>query len=635
MVPADCTNVLHLFMVFSMAGCYANEIYVTFELYFGLLSIGTEYTTVGLRLKNNTYQMFDIGKNITVVGKPSWKTSFKDICVAWENGVQLSISWFLTRSTFKRLNIQWLLLYSLNKTLIECFDMDPYNWYGGGEMMSQHWPIQYHSLDKTAFVPGYDGNILDPYFLTSAGISLRVDRRVPLFVSIEGSSEKKLCFHAEFKPPYRNTNLRPLKLTYTISYGKQFSKALWVNDCAKQLHYSWRIPSFTAVRNPVWSTWFYKNDVNQVTLLNYVRKIHGHHLPGSYIEIRHSWESCYGDETFDLVKFPNTSTMLKLIKELGFQVSLWIHPFISHECHEIYNKGLQEKHFVTVGGYKCTGNTTWLNNSTYAIIDVTNQFAVEWWLQRLFNLKMLGITSFKFDGDAVSFLPDDSYLNVVDELQPGYFTTAYAEFASTFGDTTQIGGGFFTQTIPNFFAIKDRYMRRSMEDELRSIIVTYLNVGIAGYPYISPGCLYGDQLDREFYIRWMQLSTFLPVMYICVPPWTYDNEVTEIVRKLITIHANISKDIIDAMSEKCAPIIRPLWWIDASDSTSQTISDEFLVGSKYMVAPILKRGAAARDIYLPSGNWTDFLRGISIQGPTWLYDYSISLNEVAYFQLRE
>ena len=31
--------------------------------------------------------------------------------------------------------------------------------------------------------------------------------------------------------------------------------------------------------------------------------------------------------------------------------------------------------------------------------------------------------------------------------------------------------------------------------------------------------------DRELYIRWLELSAFMPAMQFSIPPWAYDDEV--------------------------------------------------------------------------------------------------------------
>jgi alpha-glucosidase (family GH31 glycosyl hydrolase) len=61
------------------------------------------------------------------------------------------------------------------------------------------------------------------------------------------------------------------------------------------------------------------------------------------------------------------------------------------------------------------------------------------------------------------------------------------------------------------------------------------------------------------------------------------------------------------------------------------MSSEFLLGEDILVAPVLDEGAISRDIYLPTGQWDDKLRSRTIIGPKWLKNYTVALNELAYF----
>jgi alpha-glucosidase (family GH31 glycosyl hydrolase) len=59
---------------------------------------------------------------------------------------------------------------------------------------------------------------------------------------------------------------------------------------------------------------------------------------------------------------------------------------------------------------------------------------------------------------------------------------------------------------------------------------------------------------------------------------------------------------------------------------------EFLLGDDVLVAPILNEGAVTRDIYLPRGKWQDELQsGIVHNGNSWLRNYTVQLDELAYF----
>jgi myogenesis-regulating glycosidase len=58
---------------------------------------------------------------------------------------------------------------------------------------------------------------------------------------------------------------------------------------------------------------------------------------------------------------------------------------------------------------------------------------------------------------------------------------------------------------------------------------------------------------------------------------------------------------------------------------------EFLLGEDILVAPVLTKGAEARDIYLPEGEWQEGFEGPVHQGPVWLLAYPAPLNHLPPF----
>ena len=52
--------------------------------------------------------------------------------------------------------------------------------------------------------------------------------------------------------------------------------------------------------------------------------------------------------------------------------------------------------------------------------------------------------------------------------------------------------------------------------------------------------------------------------------------------------------------------MRPLAYHYVSDVTTHNINDEYMVGDKVLVAPIVNQGQKARAVYLPEGEWVDY-----------------------------
>lgn len=59
---------------------------------------------------------------------------------------------------------------------------------------------------------------------------------------------------------------------------------------------------------------------------------------------------------------------------------------------------------------------------------------------------------------------------------------------------------------------------------------------------------------------------------------------------------------------------------------------EYLLGEDILVAPILKRGAVRRNIYLPKGYWRDENHpNVIYKGRRWLRNYYADLSTLPYF----
>ena len=79
------------------------------------------------------------------------------------------------------------------------------------------------------------------------------------------------------------------------------------------------------------------------------------------------------------------------------------------------------------------------------------------------------------------------------------------------------------------------------------------------------------------------------------------------------------------------PVIRPLFFRNPEDEATYTISDQFLLGERFLVAPVLTKGAASRDVYLPEGLWKDFWSGEIYQGRQTLKNYPAPLEKLPVF----
>jgi len=79
-----------------------------------------------------------------------------------------------------------------------------------------------------------------------------------------------------------------------------------------------------------------------------------------------------------------------------------------------------------------------------------------------------------------------------------------------------------------------------------------------------------------------------------------------------------------------APLIRPLFYNYAKDTTALRIGNEYLWGDNLLVAPVLVKGITNLKIYLPEGQWFDFNNGKKYAGKQWI-DYPLEIEQLPVF----
>ena len=62
------------------------------------------------------------------------------------------------------------------------------------------------------------------------------------------------------------------------------------------------------------------------------------------------------------------------------------------------------------------------------------------------------------------------------------------------------------------------------------------------------------------------------------------------------------------------PLMRALWLHYPNDTIARRTADQFLWGRDLLIAPVYRKGAASRDVYLPAGDWYDWWSGDKTSG---------------------
>lgn len=162
-------------------------------------------------------------------------------------------------------------------------------------------------------------------------------------------------------------------------------------------------------------------------------------------------------------------------------------------------------------------------------------------------------------------------------------------------------------------------------DQLRLSISMTLNMGLSGAPLTGPdvGGFRGNA-DGELLTRWMQAACLMPYFRNhssletqAQEPWAFGQPFEVINRVAIELRYRLMPYLY-SMVAQCReygwPIIRPLFTAEPFNPDIRGIDDSYMLGNSLLVAPVLKKGAVKRTLYLPNGEWYDYWTNEKFEG---------------------
>jgi alpha-glucosidase (family GH31 glycosyl hydrolase) len=549
---------------------------------------------------------------------------------------------------------QWRLTTSPADVPVEIHIELPGHWYGHGELINQHWPlnrIMLQSAPMHTFDNGPTGlsGVMNPAWFSSNGTLIIADSPVEVGINQPPVDypRYKWSFSSEGRGPFEDRpfydpgllgdglftfkgDVIDLKFSFSENAVTAYEKMSAHFGHAKE------IPPESLFEKPTWTTWArYKTAIDQDVVLAYADDIIKNDYPYGVMEIDDRWQIYYGDLGFDPKRFPDPKGMIDELHAKGFKVTAWVIPFLDAES-QAFADGSKNGWLVRRSDGSPYLVEWWQGHG--GLLDVTNPSALEWFFERLKQLQVkTGLDGFKFDAGEACFLPADAVTH--QKIHPNEYTQKYVDAVSRHYQLTEVRSGWKNQRAPIFFRQWDKTTSWGLDNGLHSVLTGILALGMAGYPFILPDMIggneYEEKADAEMMIRWTQLNALLPAMQFSLPPWEYGEESTAICREYAKLHTEYAPKILQIAKESIEsgyPIIRPIFWASPNDERALTCDDEFLLGDDILVAPVVFANIRRRDIYLPHGSWRDYWTGEVFSGSCILKNYPAPLENLLFFE---
>ena len=392
--------------------------------------------------------------------------------------------------------------------------------------------------------------------------------------------------------------------------------------------FSGKVPPLKFFESAQYNTWM-EMDYNQTQegVLKYAHAIVDNGYTPGILMIDEGWHTRYGLWEFDETKFPDPKGMIDELHSLGFTVMLWVVPMYTADGLGFITSAFKDRTHLSGG----VGNKElFLRN------DEGKVALVEWWngysamlnlckkedcdfleakLRRLMD--EYGVDGFKLDGGNIcAYNPQNIANGPQTKYSPAELNIAWNDFGSRFEyheykDTFKGGGK------PVIQRISDRNHKWGADEVgLASVLPAALCQGLIGHPFICPDMIGGGEwsfnylkdfkVDEELFVRMAQCSALFPMMQFSWAPWRMlGKEAQKYCLDAARLHAKFADYIVENVKASAVsgdPILRSLEYQYPHKGYAK-ITDEFLLGDRVLVAPVITKGQTEREVVLPEGEW--------------------------------
>ncbi len=391
----------------------------------------------------------------------------------------------------------------------------------------------------------------------------------------------------------------------------------------------------------------------QEEVLSVAREYHRRGIPLDVIVIDFFHWTRQGEWTFDPVYWPDPAAMVRELKSYGIRCMISVWPTVdkkSENFAEMRQKGLLIR---PERGSQCFD---FLGDSY--LYDATNPAA----------------QAYLWDKCRRNYFEDGIDMFWLDEAEPEYTAYDFDNYRYYLGTDLQVGNVYPVMHAKAFWDGQTAAGQRDIcnlircawagsqkygvvlwsgdiignFETLRDQFAAGLNVSLAGIPWWTTdiGGFFVDVTapgHKELLVRWFEWATFCPVLRLhgdkgpCESAplddrdwgggfchtgrdnelWSYGEDVYEILKHYVAVREQMKpylKEVMREASENGSPVMRAMFYEFPDDPMCWEADEQYMFGSRYLVAPVLYAGMAEREVYLPAGKWKNMATGEELAG---------------------
>ena len=344
-------------------------------------------------------------------------------------------------------------------------------------------------------------------------------------------------------------------------------------------------------------------------------------------------------------RYSNPKGMLKYLDSLGFKMVVSQDPVISQKTEAQWKEADALGYFAKDSRTGKSYDMPWPWGGNCGVVDFTKPEVADWWGNYQQKPLADGVRGFWTDMGEPAWSNEDA----TDRLFMKHHLGMHGEIHNVYGHTwdkvvkeqfeKHNPGKRIFQMTRSAYAGLQRYTfgwsgdAGNGEDvtegwsRLSNQIAVGVSAGMGLIPFwscdISGYC--GDIKDypamAELYTRWMQFGVFNPLSRAhhegdnAVEPWLFGTEAEKNCKAAIETKYRLFPYLYSyarQAHDKGIPIMRAMMLEFPEEEQAVTADDQFMFGKQMLVAPVVKKGAVSRRVWLPDGEWVDFNDGKTV-----------------------
>ncbi|MBN2085200.1 MAG: alpha-xylosidase [Anaerolineales bacterium] len=453
-----------------------------------------------------------------------------------------------------------------------------------------------------------------PFYLTNRGYGVFVNH--PGRVSFEVGSERSTGV---------NFSVAGEALEYFLIYGPTPKEVL-----EKYTALTGRPAIPPAWSFGLWLSTSFTTKYDEETVTRFIQGMADRDLPLSVFHFDCFWMKEYRwcDFEWDRGQFPDPAGLLSHLKARGLHISLWINPYISQRS-DLFAGAAKNGYLLRKPNGDVWQTDLW--QPGMGIVDFTNPAAAMWFGDRLRALLDMGVDCFKTDfGESIP--TDVVYHDGSDPVRMHnyysylYNRTVFDVLRERRGEGEAVvfarSGTSGSQQYPVHWGGDCESTFEAMAESLRG----GLSLGLSGFGFWSHdiGGFIGTP-TAVLYKRWIAFGLLSSHSRLHGEdsyrvPWLFDEEAVDVLRHFTKLKNRLMPYLFAHALEagqKGIPLMRAMMLEHPGDPACDCLDRQYMLGPSLLVAPVFSEEGAV-SYYLPCGRWTNFLTGVTADGPRWV-----------------